>query len=430
MKPRVLGGGLGFALLIGLIGSARALDLETVLREVDSANPTLAARRAEVEAARSRVGPAGAWPAPMVELGAINVPAGGGFDRDPMTMEMIGLTQRVPVFGGNRLRRASAEAAIGAAAAASETARFELLGMAWEAYADAYCADQLVRSAAAHQSEMDRLVRAAQARYASGNGRLDDVLRAEAERARSFADLASYESEARGAAARLQALRGRDPATAIDSLQPLPFVVLPERATAWETEAQSHPRLRELRNESERDRLTARASRRAVWPDLELSGSYGFRRPINGMAQDDMWSATVGFMLPLFAGQREGSEAAEMDAMARAKDAELQAARLDVEQQIVATHAAALSNRRTVTLLADTVLATERRAVEASWSSYVAGASDLWRVFEATHTVYEEEIALLRARRDLAHAEARLLALTARGDLFGLSLSTPGRSER
>ena len=149
-----------------------------------------------------------------------------------------------------------------------------------------------------------------------------------------------------------------------------------------------------------------------------------------GVAQANMWTATLGFMLPVFAGQRELPEAASMDAMARASERDLRAATLDLDQQLRALHAIALADRRTVALLADTVVVTQRRAVAASWSAYNAGTADLWRVFEATHELYGEEVALMRARQDLARTEARLLAVTARGDLFGLTLPGIERSER
>jgi outer membrane protein TolC len=148
------------------------------------------------------------------------------------------------------------------------------------------------------------------------------------------------------------------------------------------------------------------------------------------MAQDNMWTATAGFMLPVFAKQRELPMGAEMDAMARASENDLRAATLDLDQQARSLYATACSDQRTVRLLADTVVVAQQRAVAASWSSYNAGSTDLWRVFEATHALYSEEVALVRARQELARTEARLLAITARADLFGITLPEISRSTR
>ena len=130
---------------------AAALDLEGALREVAAANPTLEARREMVVAAEHRVARAGAWQSPMLELGVVDVPTTGSFDTDPMTMKMIGITQRLPLFGANGLARRSAREAAAAEGAASEMSRFEMYGAAWQAYADAYFSGELVRLADSHR---------------------------------------------------------------------------------------------------------------------------------------------------------------------------------------------------------------------------------------------------------------------------------------
>jgi multidrug efflux system outer membrane protein len=424
------GGSFLITLLLLIPRGAIALDLPSVLREVATANPTLAGRREMVEAAHRRVAPAGAWQPPMLEIGAINVPANGRFDMDPMTMKMIGIEQRLPLFGANRLTGRSARAAADAERAGLEAAKIEMFSMAWELYADAFHASRLAELSRAHGGEMDRLVRAARARYESGRGRLEDVLRAEAEQAQSLAEVAGFEAEAQVARARLAALMGRESAVLADSLAPPPTGLLADDTTSvGEPVDRDHPRLRELRAQADRYRLAARAARRMLWPDPQVGVSYGMRQPIDGVRQDNMWSATVRFMLPVFASQRELSEAAEMEAMARAAVSELRAATLDLQQQTRVLHATARADARRVALLADLVVTTQRRAVQASWGAYDAGSTDLWRVLEATHALYGQEVALTRARQDLARTEARLVAVTAREEFFGLTLPEIQRSE-
>ena len=404
-------------------GNASALDFATVARQVVAANPRLAARRSMVEAARYRVGPAGAWESPMVELGVENVPTSGRFDMDPMTMKVIGVSQRIPVFGRTGLARRSAEAAAEAEAAGSRMTRFEILGLALEAYADAYHAGVLSGYAANHQEAMARLVRSARSRYESGSGRLEDILRSESERARTLADLAGFRAEEGAARARLDAIRGVTARGSKDTLAPPPLLGLPDREIWLAAISPGHPRLRENEAQVRRYRWAARAARRTTWPDLELRGTYQKREPLaDGTEQDDMWSAMVGIMVPIFAGSRELAEGAEMDAMARASEAELRDAELELKAQVTAAHAQAVAAQREVALLVDTVLTTQSRAVEATWASYTAGTTDLWRVLEATHALYGEEVALVRVRQELAQAAARLLSLTGRGDLIGIAL--------
>ena len=151
-------------------------------------------------------------------------------------------------------------------------------------------------------------------------------------------------AEERGARARLDALRGIAPEAGGDSLAPPPITEVPADPGAWLAAVRpDHPRLREIDAQIARYRFAARAARRMAWPDVELSGSYGLRQTlVGGMKQDNMYSATAAFMIPLFASQREFAEGAEMDAMARASESERRAAELDLLQQVSVTHAAGL----------------------------------------------------------------------------------------
>lgn len=425
----------GLAALIVLIAAmaasrpSAALDLPGALREVASANPTLASRQAMVDAARGRAGGAGAWFSPRFEVGVVNVPTRGGFTADPMTMKMIGVMQRLPLLGNQGLARDAARQGIARESADATLTGYELIGMAWEAYADAYVAGELARVADHHLELMDRLVQAARARFESGSGRLEDLLRSQVERASTIGDRVSYQAEAASARARLDALRGVMPGVETDTLAALPAPVATTREAWLATITPDHPRLRVLAAEANGYRLSASAARRGIWPDLELRASYGFREPLAGTAgpipQDDMFSASVGLTLPFLSGGRERGEGAELDAMARARESDRRNAELELQREVVVAHVEASSQARTEALLADTVVTTLQRAVDASWTAYRAGTTDLWRVFESAHALYDDEVALIRARQARARAEARLVSLTGRTDLLGVPGGPP-----
>jgi len=304
--------------------------------------------------------------------------------------------------------------------------------MALEAYTDAAVAAELREHAQAHVAVVERLVRSARARYESGAGRLEDVLRAQAEQGRTQVDLEALRAEEGEARARLDALRGVGAGGPADPLAAPTLAPVPDAPVAWlDAVTDSLPQLRGAQAQVDHYRLAARAARRMAWPDLELKYSYGFRASLaGGIPQDDMWSASVGFMVPILAGSRERNEGAELDAMARANEAEARAAQLELRRQVASAHAAAAAAQRTVRLYADTVVAVQRRAVDASWVSYSSGTTDLWRVFEASHTLYDEEIALARARQELVRAQSRMLSLTGRGDLIGVALPAIGEERR
>jgi len=434
-SPRALASA-ALALVLAAPVFAEPLALERVLAEVAAANPSLAASRHESTAAWARARRAGAWDAPMLELAAENVPVTGGFDQDPMTMKVVGLEQKVDLFGARGLARHAAEGDARAAEAQVEDARWQRFGDAWSAYADAYFAGTRADAARDHRQVMDKMASAARARYESGRGRLDDLLRVEAERARIVADAVGFEAEARVARARLDALRGRESKSgAIEELAAPPESLAPDSAAGWREAVASHPGVRALSEREAGQRGMARAAQRKTWPEMTLRAAYGFREPLAsgvsmpGVPNDDMWSAGVSLDLPLGVGSRQGAEAAAARAMADAAQSERRAMTLELESELVALRARAAAARRTVALLTDTVLVAQRRALAASWSAYEAGGIDLSGVLDAAHASYAEELEVSRARQDLARTLARLLSVTARPELMGV-LVPPANVER
>ncbi|MEY4374628.1 MAG: hypothetical protein RL760_795 [Candidatus Eisenbacteria bacterium] len=408
-----------------VVPAAESVTLEQVLAEVVAGDPALVAQRHEIDAARARARRAGAFEAPMLDLMVENVPVGGGFDMDPMTMRVIGLEQRVVVSGARGLARRAARAEVHAQEAMADDTRWQRLSLAWQAYADAYWADERLAAARGHRALMDRMASAARARYESGRGRLENLLRVEAERARIEADAVGFEAEVSGARARLAELMGRGGDGADLVLVEPRTVVAPDSAAGWAEVVASHPRVRMNLERGRARNDEAAAMRRMVWPDLTLRASYGYRSDLHhGGPQDDMWSAGVGLMLPIGTGARQGADAAAMTAMAEAARSEARAQSLAIERELRTLRAEARAAERTATLLQDTVAVADRRVLAAAWSSYETARTDLAGVFDAAHALYAEEIEVTRARQAQARASARLLAITARGDLVGVRIAT------
>ena len=82
-----------------------ATPLPTLIEESVRQNPDVAVARARVAAADARIAPAGALDDPMAEAGIVNAPlAPFSLRREEMTMQMLGLSQRVPFPGKRGLR--------------------------------------------------------------------------------------------------------------------------------------------------------------------------------------------------------------------------------------------------------------------------------------------------------------------------------------
>src|SRR3972149_7440472 len=86
-------------------GQLATAALGTLVAEALQNNPELRAAAKEIEAANQRVRPAGALEDPMLEAGFINLPIESlRFNREDMTMKMLGLSQKLPYPGKRALR--------------------------------------------------------------------------------------------------------------------------------------------------------------------------------------------------------------------------------------------------------------------------------------------------------------------------------------
>ena len=80
--------------------------IDELVAEALRSNPEIQAAKREREAAEQRIAPAGALDDPMLEAGVISVPIDSfRFNREDMTMKMIGLSQRLPYPGKRGLRQ-------------------------------------------------------------------------------------------------------------------------------------------------------------------------------------------------------------------------------------------------------------------------------------------------------------------------------------
>ena len=84
------------------IAASAPLTLGSILHDLSESNPTLAAKRAMTSAAEERHRSTGAWESPMLEFGVVNVPTSWDFNEDEMTMKMVGVAQRIPLFGAKK----------------------------------------------------------------------------------------------------------------------------------------------------------------------------------------------------------------------------------------------------------------------------------------------------------------------------------------
>lgn len=402
-------------IMLWLAAQGRASDtlrLADALQIARDANPMLHAARASAAAAAERVGPAGALTDPQLQIGLMNRMASEfGSVMDPMTMNQIQVMQMLPWPGklGNA-KRAARHRAAAADADADEQQRM-LAATVRMAYFDVAYADRALAVMDRSRALLRDFTEIATTMYAVGTGIQQDVLRAQVEAARMSEEIVRMGQMRVAAAARLNALLGRE------ATRPIPFVELldppedelPPLDTLLAWALASRPALRAGGERVAAAEASLTAARRELFPDFQVGFQYQ-RRP----AYPDMVSLMIGFNIPLFAAARQLPMRREMAAMRDMADAELLNLRTETAARIIETRARAAQDRALGHLYRTAIVPQARAAVQAALGSYRVGRVSFMQLADNQMTVNRYEIEAFRLLADYHQAVGELEALVGR----------------
>lgn len=395
-----------FLLACAAIPSAALADQMTydqALARAAAFAPSIRARSASVDAARSSAIASDRLPDPTLDLRLqdfpVTGPDAGSFTRDNFTMSVIGLTQRFPNLAKRRARAGRAAADIGIAEAGTlteaRTVRLET-ALAW---IDLYYGERRLAQLDLLDASLDDLQKTVSARLTAGTARLSQALEpaqlraAVADRradmiaavAQARARLARYTGDANPEVSGSPPALDIDPAKLMAGIDALPALRAADAAIAG----------------ADADTRLARADKR---PDWSVSASYGRREPRYG----DLVSVGVSIDLPLFAGKRQDPKIAASISAAGGARLDRDTLRLQwvaALQSDLADHAMhheRLENART------TLVPLAKRRAELDRDSYAAGKLDLGSALLATLALAEAEVDALNREADVARDAVRI----------------------
>ncbi len=292
----------------------RLVDAVAVARD---ANPMLRAARLRADAMAARVPQVGALPDPEFSFSLINRPLTTFGTDEPMTMNEVQVSQRLPWPGKLHFAQERARLLASAEALSAAEAEAQLVARVKAMYYELGYLDRAIAISEQTRGLLRDLFGVSQARYAVGEGLQQDVLQAQVAVARMTEDVTILRQNRVATVARFNALLGRDAAA------PLTAVVLPDPAdppvpldSLLDQAAAQRPALRAA---EERIRAAAagyRAARRELYPDVMVGLAYGNRPQF-----DDMGTLMLGFSLPIWAGKRQIPMRREMAAMQASEEA-------------------------------------------------------------------------------------------------------------
>lgn len=374
--------------------------LANLITEALQNNPEIQAALREREAAEQRIFPAEALEDPMLEAGMINVPlASSPFNRDDMTMKMIGLSQRFPFPGKRALRKevASKEAE------ASEYGYQETVNRVVRdlkiAYLDLALTLEMTRLVEKNKLILENFTHLAVDHYEVGMGTQADAFKAQTQVSKMQDELFRLEREQPVVEAELTRALGRH--TQVVALLPEPLQIQEvslNLESLRELALAQRPQLLALQSLAARNKKTVDLAQKEYLPDFDVRLSYGQRdRMLDNTQRPDMVSLTVAINLPVWRSSKIEPRIAESQAMHyqaldlyQVQSNEIAA---KLRQQVVTAE----QNLKSARLYQTTILPQARLTVESALAAYKVNRVDFLTLLDSQMTVFNYEISLATA---------------------------------
>lgn len=382
--------------------TAREAGLKQLVDEARARNHALASSRLSAAAVAERRAQAAALADPFVSVAYTNDGWSPSLGSMPDSALEVMASQALPYPGKRRLRGeiASREAAF-AAETSSRTERSVVAAVhrAWIGLALSRSLLEFIGEQAALWTQVEGVARA---RYAVGQGALQDALRAQTEIARLEQMRIEQEAEGRIRLAELNTLRDRE----VDAPVETPRKLAIRAATPAEDELvawarSTSPEIRAAALAVDGAELLEDLVSLESKPDFVVQSAY-----MNRGGLDSMWRVGVGLTIPL-RRERRSALRAEAKALVESGRRTARAIALDLDFRTRERAALAEATAQTARLFEGSIVPQGRLSAEASIASYQTGRSPFVAVLDALLTLSSDSAAHLRvtARYELLLAE-------------------------
>ena len=391
------------------------IPLTTLITEALENNPEIQAAQQEREAAQHRIAPAEALDDPMLEAGVINAPlASSAFNREDMTMKMIGLSQRLPFPGKRGLRKDVASKDAEAIEHGYQETVNRVVRDLKTAYFDLGLTFEMIKLVEKNKLILEGFLHLTERHYiVVGMGSQADALKAQTQVSRMQDELLRLARIWPAFEADLIRALGRNAKGVVPVPAPLQIHAVPLTLETLQQEALAQrPQLLALQSLIARNEKSIDLARRAYYPDFDVRLSYGQRdNMLDGTRRDDMVSLTMAINLPVWRGNKIEPRIMESHAMRDQVSSLYQAQTNEIAARLRQQIAIAEQSLKSVKLYQTTILPQARLTVESTLAAYRVNRVDFLTLLDSQMTVFNYEINLVTtlANYNKALAEIDLL---------------------
>ncbi len=404
--------------------------LDSLIAHAVAVSPAIRAAQGRVNAARSKISPAGALPDPTLMAGIVNLPlARPSFTSDGMTMKMVGVGQTIPFPGKLTARRRPVELEANAAAVALDTMRLAIVRSVKSAYYELAFLDHAITIVKQNEQVLGDVAATVQSHYSVGTGDQQDVLKARIAAAQLGETANTLIEQRQATLAALNAALNQPSDTPIENpgfpirltraaisedTRSIGFVAntlgapvadspLPSLAQLQAMASQQNPGLRVHEAMIAAQAARVKLAQTEYKPDFDLSVQYGQR-----VGLPDMVTALVSIPLRLHKGAVQDQHVADARAELAVLHAEHESQLNDVHATVARLYSEIERNRTQLALYARSILPQGKAAVASTTASYQVGKADLLTLLDSQATLFSYQTAYYRALADFGTAVAQL----------------------
>ena len=385
-------------------------EINELVAETMRRNPEIMAAQKKYEAAQQRPAQQRALPDPLLSLGwnsTGNPLPGAGIGTDPVANIGFMASQQIPYPGKLRLKGEVAAKEADAEAQEYRVVTLRVLSRLKQAYYQLHHSYVMTELINRNKDLLRSLLRATEARYASGMAPQADVFRGQTQLTLTEARLLQIDQERRSRQAEINGILNRPTNTEI------PQPAEPHEMALPLTEEQLIQRARDAAPALARDQkkiegagTAIQLARKDYYPDVTLNGGFF---SMGSMGQ--MYVLRADLNLPLRRGRTRAEIADKSSGLAEAKASYEAGARM-VEFQIREGYLAAETAERLADLYLNTVLPQARLTEESALTAYESGAMDFASVLANYVAAIDYEMSYHQQVQDYHLALVRLEEIT------------------
>jgi outer membrane protein, heavy metal efflux system len=395
--------------------------LADVLQEAEQNNPQIQAARQGWKAAQQVPMQASTLPDPQFQLQQVNVGSPrpfAGYTNSDFAYVGLGVSQDLPYPGKLRLKGEIARRDADVSQQQLESVRRSVLTGVKAAYFQLAYLSKTLGILEGDGELLEQAEKAADARYRSGMGNQQDLLRAQLEQTKLLREITMHHLEVAKVQAQLKELLNRSQSSADIEPADLSETALPytydELLAA--TKAQN-PQIAGAKKMIERQQLQVDLARKDFYPDFNVQSMWQRTDPAQFRAY---YMFSVGVRLPVYRGRKQRPELAEAEAELGRSHSELEVQSQQAASELKVQYETAQKTAELLKIYKEGLLPQARAGFQAGIAAYQNNRQDfdslLFSFLDVLHL--DEEYWQNAAEREMALA--RLEQLT------GLSLHDEG----